>query len=161
MYKIFFSTLFIISFSLLKAENLPTNYFSWPVKHEIRLSGTFGELRSNHFHGGLDIKSAHGVEGDKLYSAANGYIEKISVQPHGYGNALYIKHPNGYTTVYGHMRSFSKEIEDFVKEYQYKEERFSQTLPKSGRKSARPVKRKLGKARKKSDKVKQSVKRKR
>ena len=128
MYKIFFSILFIISFSLLKAENLPTNYFSWPVKHQIRLSGTFGELRSNHFHGGLDIKSAHGVEGDKLYSAANGYVEKISVQPHGYGNALYIKHPNGYTTVYGHMRSFSKEIEDFVKEYQYKEERFSQTI---------------------------------
>lgn len=128
MFKFICTFLLIISISTLGADNLPIDYFNWPVKHKVRLSGTFGELRTNHFHGGLDIKSKHGVEGDKLYSAGNGYIEKISVQPNGYGNALYIKHPNGYTTVYGHMRSFSEAIENFVKNHQYEEERFSQLI---------------------------------
>lgn len=116
-------------FSLVAhSNNLPVGFFDWPVKHEIRLSGTFGELRTNHFHGGLDIKSKNGGSGDQLYSAADGYISRISVQPHGYGNALYITHPNGYTTVYGHMSSFSKEVEAYVKKIQYQQERFKQDI---------------------------------
>jgi murein DD-endopeptidase MepM/ murein hydrolase activator NlpD len=128
MFRIYLTLLFLFPFSLIQADNLPQNYFSWPVKHKVRLSGTFGELRTNHFHGGLDIKSEHGVTGDDLYSAGDGYISKISVQPNGYGNALYIQHPNGFTTVYGHLKSFSEEIETFVKEQQYQDERFSQTI---------------------------------
>lgn len=116
-------------FSLVAhSNNLPVGFFDWPVKHEVRLSGTFGELRTNHFHGGLDIKSKNGGSGDQLYSAADGYISRISVQPHGYGNALYITHPNGYTTVYGHMSSFSKEVEAYVKKIQYQQERFKQDI---------------------------------
>jgi murein DD-endopeptidase MepM/ murein hydrolase activator NlpD len=128
MSRIYLILFFLCLFSFIKADNLPKDYFNWPVKHTIRLSGTFGELRSNHFHGGLDIKSEYGATGDKLYSAGAGYIYKISVKPNGYGNALYIKHPNGFTTVYGHMNSFSDSVEDYVKAQQYDQERFSQVI---------------------------------
>ena len=128
--KIFLTT-FLLVFVLisgLKSNNLPLNYFDWPVKHKVRLSGTFGELRTNHFHGGLDIKSEDGGIGDRLYSAAEGYISRISVQPNGYGNALFITHPNGYTTVYGHLSGFSDAISEYLKKQQYQNESFSQDI---------------------------------
>lgn len=87
------------------------------------LSGTFGELRSNHFHTGIDIKT-QGVEGLKVYAAADGYISRIKIGLGGYGNALYIMHPNGYVTVYGHLKLFNKTITSYVRKKQYKQKSF-------------------------------------
>ena len=84
-----------------------------PLDIPLVLSGTFAELRSNHFHGGIDIKT-QGRSGLKVYSVADGYVSRIAVSPYGYGNALYIRHPEGYTTVYGHLNAFSPAIEDWV-----------------------------------------------
>lgn len=102
-------------------ENHPKDYFRAPVEGEVRLSGTFGELRSNHFHSGIDIK---GFRGRKIVAAAEGYVYRINVRAGGYGNGLYIKHPNGYISVYGHLNSFSKEIADFVAQWQQENQQF-------------------------------------
>jgi len=87
------------------------------------LSGTFGELRSNHFHAGLDIKT-QGKEGLNVYAAADGYVSRIKISHYGYGKAIYITHPNGYTTVYGHLQRLSPTLEAYIKKIQYKKERF-------------------------------------
>ena len=84
-----------------------------PLDIPLVLSGTFAELRGNHFHGGIDIKT-QGRSGLKIYSVAEGYISRIAVSPYGYGNALYIRHPEGYTSVYGHLNAFAPEIEQWV-----------------------------------------------
>ncbi|UMB61322.1 M23 family metallopeptidase [Lutibacter sp. A80] len=104
-------------------DNYPVNYFSNPLKIPMVLSGTFGELRSNHFHAGLDIKTL-GKEGLDVYAPADGYVSRIKVSHWGYGKALYITHPNGYTTVYAHLKKFGKKIEDYVKRQQYKKKSF-------------------------------------
>ncbi|MBK8568287.1 MAG: M23 family metallopeptidase [Saprospiraceae bacterium] len=104
--------------------NYPSNYFQAPVAQALLLSGTFGELRPNHFHAGIDIKSARGIIGDAVFSAADGFISRIKVDKSGYGNSLYISHPNGYTTVYAHLDKFKQEIEQWVKNQQYVQESF-------------------------------------
>ncbi|MCL0138035.1 M23 family metallopeptidase, partial [Klebsiella pneumoniae] len=86
----------------------------------IKLTGTFGELRSNHFHTGIDIDSKTGGVGQPVFAAADGFIDRIKVQAGGYGNVLYLKHPNGYTTVYAHLDRFSPEIQKYVRDFQYK-----------------------------------------
>ena len=86
-----------------------------PLDIPIVLSGTFAELRENHFHGGIDIKT-QGRSGLKVYSVADGYVSRIAVSPYGYGNALYIRHPEGYTSVYGHLNAFAPEIEQWVED---------------------------------------------
>jgi murein DD-endopeptidase MepM/ murein hydrolase activator NlpD len=100
--------LFVISFLLLYfscfgQEKYPQNYFRQPLDIPIFLSGSFGELRSNHFHAGLDIKT-QGKQGLNVYATADGYVSRIKVQQFGYGKAIYITHPNGFTTVYGHQK---------------------------------------------------------
>ena len=106
--------------------------FKWdlasPVDHPIRLSGTFGELRSNHFHAGIDIKKSGNQHRDAIRSVDDGFISRISVRPGGYGNAIYINHRNGYTTVYAHLHRFNPEIAKYVKEHQYKQEQFAVEL---------------------------------
>ena len=84
-----------------------------PLDIPLVLSGTFAELRPNHFHGGIDIKT-QGRSGLKVKSVADGYVARIAISPYGYGNALYIRHPEGYTTVYGHLNTFAPEIELWV-----------------------------------------------
>ncbi len=104
-----------------------------PVKISMLLSANFGELRNNHFHSGIDIK-IQGRVGEPLYSFDDGYISRISVSPVGYGNALYITHPEtGYTTVYGHMDGFFDEAEEYLRKYQYENETFAAdlTLPEN------------------------------
>ena len=91
-----------------------TNYFISPVAHTIRLAGSFGEIRSNHFHAGIDIKSSRGTVGDTLVAAADGFISRIKVQAGSYGQVLYIDHPNGYTTVYAHMEKFADSIDEYI-----------------------------------------------
>lgn len=115
-------------------KSYPKNFFASPVKRDILLSGNFGELRSNHFHAGLDIKSQRGTVGDSLFAAGNGFIARIKVQPDGYGNALYIQHPNGFTTLYGHMEEYREDIASYVKDMQYARQNFEVELfPESSR----------------------------
>ena len=101
----------------------PTNYFDKPLDIPLILSGTFGELRSNHFHAGLDLKTQQ-REGLNVYAAAEGFVSRIKISLWGYGKAVYITHPNGYTTVYAHLKKFNKKIEDYIKKQQYKKESF-------------------------------------
>lgn len=98
-----------------------------PMDIPILLSGNFGELRSNHFHSGIDFKT-QGVEGKPIHSVQDGYVSRISVSPWGYGNGLYITHPDGTTTVYGHLQKFSGKIAAYVKEKQYEQESFNVNL---------------------------------
>jgi len=100
-------------------DRYPKEIFQSPVDRDFRLSGTFGELRSNHFHAGLDIKSKDGSVGEPIVAAADGYVSRIKVDAFGYGNALYLSHPNGFTTLYGHLDKYSPEIQAYVKEKQY------------------------------------------
>lgn len=103
-------------------ENFPK--YGKPVDIPIYLSATFGELRPNHLHAGLDIKT-QAVEGKKIYAVADGYVSRIGVSPYGYGNVLYITHYDGYTSVYAHLQRFSGEIAKYVKQYQYKNKTFA------------------------------------
>ena len=101
--------------------------FRYPLDVPMSLSGNYGELRSNHFHSGIDFRVG-GVVGAPIYAAAQGYISRISVSPTSYGNAIYITHPNGYVTVYGHMHCFADEIAEFVRQRQYEQESFRQDI---------------------------------
>lgn len=103
--------------------DIPKNDFIPPLKITTVLAGSFGELRSNHFHSGLDIKTQQRT-GLEVIASASGYVSRIKVSHYGYGKALYINHPNGYTTVYGHLDKFSPELEAFVKSKQYEAESY-------------------------------------
>ena len=123
MIRYFISFLFIpFALSLHAQDSLPK--FGSPVDFPIILSGNFAEMRNNHFHTGLDIKTG-GAEGKRIISADEGRVARIAVSPYGYGRALYIEHPNGYTTVYAHLKSFSDKINAFVKAEQYAKKSFA------------------------------------
>ncbi|HOP58895.1 MAG TPA: M23 family metallopeptidase, partial [Bacteroidales bacterium] len=113
--------------------NTPDNFpkdrsiFISPVKIPLALSANFGELRSDHFHSGVDIKTG-GVTGKEIVAAADGYVYRISITPGGFGKALYLKHPSGYSTVYGHLEGFIPEIDEYVKKNQYEKKSFSVSL---------------------------------
>jgi hypothetical protein len=98
-----------------KELNYPKNYFMFPIKpgQSNHLSGSLGDLRSMHFHGGLDIKTDQ-REGLEVYAAADGYVKEIRISTSGYGNGLYIQHPNGLFTVYGHLRSYEGTIQNYA-----------------------------------------------
>lgn len=104
-------------------KNHPKDYFISPLDIPLNMSGTFGELRNNHFHSGIDFKTQQ-KEGLNVLATADGYVSRIKVSAWGYGKALYITHPNGYTTVYAHLQKYSPEIEAYIKQRQYKEESF-------------------------------------
>ncbi|SHH49368.1 M23 family metallopeptidase [Winogradskyella jejuensis] len=114
---------FLLTSSLYSQSEYPQDYFRNPLDITLVLSGTFAELRSNHFHSGLDIKTQRKT-GLKVYTAAMGYVSRIKVSHYGYGKALYITHPNGYTTVYGHLKKFSPKIEAYIKNCQYEKESY-------------------------------------
>ncbi len=98
--------------------------FVSPVEHEIKLTGNFMELRTNHFHAGIDIKSSNGQVGDVIKSVHDGHVSRIKIQTGGYGNALYIDHPNGYTSVYAHLHQYAGPLAEFIKDIQYETESF-------------------------------------
>lgn len=108
--------------------NYPQGYFQQPVAHVMRLGGTFGELRANHFHSGIDISPGSKQSNEPIYAAAEGYVSRITISSGGYGQALYIAHPNGYTTVYAHLEKLTFSIDTFVKRRQYLSESFEQNL---------------------------------
>ncbi len=134
IFTIFVENIFILRqtlflFTLLAAffghsqEKYPKDYFRNPLGIPTILAGTFGELRSNHFHSGVDIKT-QGREGLKIYAAADGYISRIKVAQFGFGKAIYITHPNGFTTVYAHISKYADKIQEYVKAIQYKKENY-------------------------------------
>ncbi len=132
MKKNFVLLLILISTGIWAQPQVPTEYFNSPLDVDLVLSGTFGELRSNHFHSGLDIKTQQ-QEGLNILAAASGYVSRINVATYGYGKALYIQHPNGYTTVYGHLQKFSPEIEAYIKKIQYERESYEvEIYPEAG-----------------------------
>ncbi len=122
-----FLVLFAIAPLLYAQENYPQDVFQSPLEIPLVLAGTFGELRSNHFHSGIDIKTQQ-REGLRVLSIADGTITRIKVSHWGYGKALYIAHPNGYTSVYGHLQKFSPEIEAYVKKAQYAKQSYEVEL---------------------------------
>ncbi|MCU0362429.1 MAG: M23 family metallopeptidase [Bacteroidales bacterium] len=101
--------------------------FISPVRIPVQLSANFGELRPDHYHSGLDLKT-QGVTGKDIVATADGYISRIGVSPGGFGRALYMTHPSGFTTVYGHLDRFSPEIEEYVKSEQYAKKSFTISL---------------------------------
>ncbi|TXK49699.1 M23 family metallopeptidase [Pontibacter qinzhouensis] len=101
----------------------------FPIKPGQRnfLSGTMGEIRSNHFHGGLDIKTDQRV-GLNVYAAADGYISRVKMSTYGYGNIIYITHPNGLVTTYAHLLSFYNPLAEYMLQEQYKRKTFELEL---------------------------------
>lgn len=97
--------------------------FRYPLEVPMSLSGDYGELRGNHFHSGIDFRVG-GVSGAPIYATERGYISKITVSPTGYGNALYITHPNGYVSVYGHLQKYAEHIQKYLVDKQYEKESF-------------------------------------
>ncbi len=113
------------SFAQTLAKTYPQNYFRNPLDIPMQLVANFGALRYNHFHMGLDLRTkSH--ENLPMYAAAEGYISHIKIEKYGFGNAIYISHPNGYTTLYAHLNNFFPALGNYVKSKQYKEESWAQ-----------------------------------
>jgi hypothetical protein len=106
---------------LFPPASYPKGYFRNPLTIPMRLAGNFGELRPNHYHMGLDIKT-NARENLPVYAAADGYIGRIKIEPFGFGRAIYIVHPNGFTTVYAHLNNFNPTLEKWVKDQQYQQQ---------------------------------------
>lgn len=109
---------FLLVVSLQAQYNPESVSFTSPLEVPLLLSGTFGELRSNHFHSGIDIKTQQ-REGLSVLSIGDGYISRIKIQHFGFGKAVYVQHPSGHTSVYAHLQQFSPEVEAYVKKIQY------------------------------------------
>ncbi|WP_426581412.1 M23 family metallopeptidase [Mucilaginibacter sp. R-33] len=109
---------------IIQSRQYPQNYFRYPLDlTPPTTAGSFGELRPAHFHSGLDFKTNQRT-GYPVHAAAEGYISRVRVQFGGFGRAIYITHPNGYTTVYGHLQSFSPAVIELVKKYQYEHQTY-------------------------------------
>lgn len=123
--SIFRFLLLCLSFNVvaLKAQNDST-YMMPPFDFPLLLSGNFGELRTNHFHAGIDFKT-QGVSGKPIYSPCDGYVSRVTVGAGGYGRAIYVVHDNGYMTVYGHLDRFLPIIADTVRVRQYADETYA------------------------------------
>lgn len=115
----------LLGWSFNDPEPLISGDFNSPLNESVRLSGSFGELRPNHFHEGIDIKGALGTP---IFAAADGYISRIGISGSGYGKALYLSHPNGFTSLYAHMKTFTPAVNDYVREIQFDEQRFELDL---------------------------------
>lgn len=99
-----------------------------PLDIPIELSANFAELRGNHFHSGLDFKTQQQI-GQPVYAVYDGYVSRINIASNGYGNCLYINHPEiGLTTVYAHLDSFEPYIDSVLKAHQYAVEKFEVDL---------------------------------
>ena len=102
------------------SQQIEKGYFRSPVKPGSRnfLSGNFSELRPNHFHTGLDYKFG-GVEGEPIYAVADGWVHRIKISSFGYGNVIYLKHPSGHITLYGHLRNFNPKLSAWMRQKMY------------------------------------------
>ncbi len=121
--RIILLSILILLLVKTKAQNYPQNYFRYPLDSLPSLVSPFGGLRDNHFHSGMDLRTNQ-REGLPVFASADGYISRIKIQSIGYGKAIYIDHPNGYTTVYGHLQKYSGKIAEWIHNYQYKHQTF-------------------------------------
>ena len=113
----------ILAFGIVKSQKIDTGIFITPMDIPINLAANFGELRTNHFHTGLDIKTG-GQEGVPVRSIGNGYVSRIKISPSGYGKCVYITHPNGFTSVYAHLKELKEPLASYVKNLQYGQKNF-------------------------------------
>lgn len=119
-----FLFVFLIVFqNTSKSQNDSHKIISKPLDDIRIITGTFGELRKNHFHTGIDF-STKGETGKPVYSIYDGYVSRIKVSPYGYGKVIYITHPNGLTSVYAHLCEFNVLLNDYVIRKQYELESF-------------------------------------
>src|ERR1700759_444899 len=112
---------------LFPVPDYPQKEFRNPLDIPISLAANFGELRSNHYHMGLDIRTAH-RENLPVYAAADGYIYRIKIEPFGFGQAIYIRHNNGFVTLYAHLNAFYPALANWVKQKQYELQRWAVSL---------------------------------
>ncbi|PTN02043.1 M23 family metallopeptidase [Mangrovibacterium marinum] len=128
--KCFLFTLLLFLINRPYTPTIKADYFAAPVKIPMLLAGNFGELRSNHFHSGIDIKT-QGKTGIPVYAPAEGTLSRIKISPWGFGTALYIDHPNGYTTVYGHLSALRDDLAKYARDLQYRNRSFEldQSVP--------------------------------
>jgi murein DD-endopeptidase MepM/ murein hydrolase activator NlpD len=123
------SRIVILLFSLwlhqqeIKAQNSGSKNLNYPLDIPLSMAGSFGEIRANSFHTGIDFKT-QGRVGANVHAVDDGYVVRIKVEPSGFGQAVYINHPNGYTSVYGHVESFRDDIDQYCKNEQYKRKQF-------------------------------------
>lgn len=103
---------------------LTSSDFVSPLNIPLELAGNFGECRPNHFHTGLDLKTEQ-KENLPVFAVADGFVSRISMSHSGYGHCLYIQHPNGLTSVYAHLNTFNKEIQDYLERHQRQEEKWN------------------------------------
>lgn len=108
----------------MQAQQVTESEFRSPFDFPLLLSANFGELRPNHFHNGLDIKT-QGVTGKPIHSIADGYVSRVMVLHGGYGQAIFVTHPNGLTSLYGHVVSFAPAVQQYVRAYQYEHQTFT------------------------------------
>jgi len=107
----------------IQTQQYPKNFFRYPLDLPPSTAGSFGELRPEHFHSGLDFKT-NGRTGYPVHVAYDGYISRLRVQFGGFGNAIYVTHPNGFTTVYGHIERFDPKLEEIIHKQQYETQSF-------------------------------------
>jgi murein DD-endopeptidase MepM/ murein hydrolase activator NlpD len=129
--EFFFFVLVFISAQLHPQENpnarKNTAGLCPPLNIPLYLSGNYGEIRSTHFHAGIDFKTEQ-VEGKEVFAVDSGYIYRLVVQPGGYGHALYLRHTDNRITVYGHLRQFLPGVDAWVKDHQYHKKSFEVDL---------------------------------
>jgi murein DD-endopeptidase MepM/ murein hydrolase activator NlpD len=119
--------IFVLFFGIQTYGQTDKSLFISPLKIPLSLSSNFGDLRADHFHSGIDIKT-QSVTGKEVVASASGYIYLIIVSPVGFGRAIFIRHPSGYSTVYGHLDKFSPEIEEYIIAQQYSNKSFPVTI---------------------------------
>jgi hypothetical protein len=125
-FVIFLLGFYGISFAVkAQKQSYPQGYYQFPIRPGLAnsLAGGLGDLRTNHFHAGVDIRTEQ-REGLPVHAAAEGYVYKVAVQRSGYGNVIFLRHPNGQTTVYGHLLKFGGALGDYVRREQYKKQTF-------------------------------------
>lgn len=125
--KLLFIICIIHTMTIHAQNNYPQNYFRNPLNIPMQLAANFGAVRSNHFHMGLDLRT-NSQENLPVVAAADGFVSRIKVERYGFGNAVYITHPNGYTTVYAHLNTYFEQLAEYVKERQYKDEKWEQDI---------------------------------
>lgn len=128
MNKLFITLFLLASAAFTQAQTIqsrqyPQNFFKYPIDLPPSTAGSFGELRSNHFHSGLDFKTNQRT-GYPVHATAMGYVSRLRVQFGGFGNAVYITHPNGFTSVYGHLQSFSPQLAKAIHDQQIAQQKY-------------------------------------
>ena len=128
---IIFLSLILVNIQAQKTQlSYPKGYFLFPINPNQQnfLAGGMGDLRSDHFHAGIDIKT-QGREGLPVYATGDGYISEVRVQTSGYGNVIFITHPNGFVSVYGHLKTFAQPLANYVKKKRIESQTFEIKLP--------------------------------